>query len=109
MSKTFPRKIVISPGYGAGISTWIHGRKTENLGYEVIEHPEVISWVEAGMPGGGEAIKEITARLWPDEEYICLLGFPDATVVTVHGPYKVEEYDGFESVTEKNDPEEWRN
>jgi hypothetical protein len=109
--RTFPREVVISPGWGAGIATWIHdGSGYEDFGYDVAEHPEVIAWVKngRGKKVGTETANELVKRLWPDVEYICTLGFEQAEVVTVHSPYKIDEYDGFESVTESGDLDVWR-
>ena len=91
------RPILISPGYGAGWSTWAHDPEaaTAALTYQPLidavlrgdkigeDHPAVVSFLES---------------LGPDAYFYCG-GLRDITVAYVEGDFDVNEYDGSESVT----------
>lgn len=100
----FPRKIVISPGYGAGIASWAD----DELGYEVVENPAFVEYVENGGRDEDEAraILEAEGILKPDD-YFYFGGLRTAEVVEVHGPYRITDYDGYESI-ETLDADVWR-
>lgn len=111
----FPRKIVISPSYGAGIYTW--NNDAAEAAKMLIEHPKLVEAVENGgqlvfdgieygtphvpSPLLAEILKEISDKCGVEFKPY-LGGFRDATVVTVHGPYRINEYDGSETVEELN-------
>jgi len=104
--RKFPREVVISRGYGAGLATWWYDAEINP--YELIESPILInacktqkSWddvtalfIEAGYDE--DAVKDLYGEGWVD-----------AVVVTVYGPYRVKEYDGAESIEERDDVK-WR-
>lgn len=95
MAKTI--KVVLSPGYGAGIASWND--------YELAEHPLVVRAVEQGA---SEAqIRALVEELFPGKDYY-LGGFRDAVVVEVTGPYLIQEYDGSEYIIQP-DQFNWRN
>jgi hypothetical protein len=98
------RKIVISPGFGAGIASW-----ASEKGYDVVECPEFVAYVEAGgkNPDQAQAICERAGVLDPGE-YFYWGGLRDACVVEVEPPYRIDEYDGSESVTQASDSQNWR-
>jgi len=107
--KTFPRQVVISPDYGAGlVSWWGEGEKGEDP-YDLAESAELIECVEKGLTED-ETLAFLIEKGW-DAEYINELywgGWENAVVVTVDGPYKINEYDGLESIESKSGTE-WRN
>ena len=90
-NRTFPRDIVISPQYGAGIATW------NDRGYDIVECPAFVEYVRNGGRDPDQA-KSILTEAGFDTSDIYLGGLRDARVVTVHGPYRIDEYDGFESL-----------
>lgn len=90
--------MIVSPGYGAGWSTWAD--KPE----EAVFAPDVVAWIEAGKPGlpeGGrwnvapEVIKSF------QEKYGYGGGLRDAEIrwVDEGDRFTIDEYDGNESLT----------
>ena len=90
------RKVLISPGFGAGWSTWTRG-----AGELMAEYAPIIAALEAGEtlseshPAVRSLVVECVAKF---EESPYLGGLPGLTVVTVEGPYRISEYDGSESI-----------
>ena len=117
----FPRKVIVSPGFGAGWSTWIGS--VEGLGKFLGEHPLLVKAIEDGdtleQPVPGESFKKLSDPLqsivkeaivkfhMPDDWQPYTGGLRDATVETVNGPYKIDEYDGSETLVEQSDGEVW--
>lgn len=97
------RKIVISPTFGAGIATW------NDKGYEVAECPAFVAYVEAGGRDQvvAQRICEEAGVLEPGDHFYWG-GLSGAEVVEVTPPYRIDEYDGSESVTQVSDVETWR-
>lgn len=118
-------KILISPGYGAGWSTWIGDGQNLELLKWVLTYQPLIDFIEQG---GKFTADEIRYRFETDhntpnystlhpvlrafaEEYLrrdpegspYLGGAQDLTVVEVDGPFRVDEHDGFESITVMDD------
>ena len=89
------RKILISPGYGAGWTSWCSGTREQKL--FMLEDPVLVSLVEQG-----EMSKETFLARWeevfPGEHPPYLGGMDQLRVVEVDGPVLVEEYDGSESI-----------
>ncbi len=82
-------KILLSPGYGAGWSTW-------NEEYpECLYHCKIIALVEQGASTSD--IEEAATALWPDGYWG---GAEDLTIIEVEDGIllKLNEYDGSESV-----------
>lgn len=103
--RTWPRKVVISTGFGAGLSTWWY---LGDEGFDIIEHPVTIAAVEDGSTW--EQFQERLIAAGFDREMVEDLyegGWEGARVVTVHGPYIINEYDGAETVEER-DSIAWR-
>lgn len=89
--------VLVSPGFGAGWSTWADDAQTEWMVFA----PEVVAWVEAGKPGGenGEELKAIVrARFGDNHPY--LGGAVDLVIqwVTQGEAFQINEYDGSESL-----------
>lgn len=99
VEKTFPRKVVISPGYGAGLVTsWTCEKR-----YEMIECPALVAVCESGGTWSQAQDALVISGFDPDAvHHLYSGGWGGAIAVEVHGPYIVEEYDGFESVAERN-------
>ncbi len=107
----FPRKILVSYGFGAGWSTW----SDEGDDQFVCEYQPIIDFIEAG----GDPVdlenedhpltKQFLADLAEhrgkpvEDTYFCLGGADGLVVKTVHAPYRIEEYDGSESVRTQAD------
>jgi hypothetical protein len=102
------RKILYSPGYGAGWTSWNDGEiKKYMLTYEPI-----IKAIEAGQkinekhPAVLQLQKECLEKF--NKDYVCVLGADDLKVMEVAGRVRISEYDGSESVTEEGtDNHEW--
>jgi len=88
------KKIVISPGFGAGWSTWSDKPK------EVAEYRPVIEFLEKGGDPNSEEFDPIVDQMGKDLGLDCFsgIGRDELKVVEVKGRYCIEEYDGSESV-----------
>jgi hypothetical protein len=95
----WPREVVISRGYGAGLATWWDDA------YEIVEHPAVVAAAKEGVPWE-EAQRRITAAGF-DADNLYGGGWDNAVVVEVSGPYVIREYDGSESIV-RRDAVDWR-
>lgn len=122
-------KILISPGYGAGWSSWAHG-DTEQRKFWLSYEP-IIEFIEGGGAFTGadtdiqyetdgntpiydalhpllrQFIKDYVAKFGKDEDgsdpYFYFGGANDLAVTEVFGPFMVDDYDGSESVTTSSD------
>lgn len=101
------RKILYSPDYGAGWTTW----NKKEVAQIMVDYPPVIEAVERGEritenhPAIVQMIAYIRERLsLPEEDYICVLGADELKVKEVEGRVRIQEYDGAESVEEE---EKW--
>lgn len=80
--------VLVSPGYGAGWSTWVDDETEQSL-----FDPEIVAWVESGKPD-----------IDLDEKfghYGYIGGLRDVEIEWVPEGYRfiVDEYDGAESLT----------
>ena len=119
------RKVLISQGYGAGWSSWCSEKPRE-----VAEYQPIIDYVESGAPLLSGAPRpfiatedwdttsydEKEAWLHPDFralvkqmmedlnlDYFFTGGADGLAVVVVEGSYRIDDYDGSESVTAADD------
>lgn len=107
------RKILYSPGWGAGWSTWNSGE----VGKYMLTYQPIIDFLEAGgkfteahahgepHPILDQLQKECAERF--GESYVCLLGADDLKVATVKGRVRIHEYDGSESYEEEGEYRGW--
>jgi hypothetical protein len=111
------KKILVSSGFGAGWSTWNSGE----IGKFMLTYQPIIDFLEAGNSFTDEdchsdektnrkehpllllMMEEIRAKF--GEDYTCVLGADDLQVETVYGPFRINEYDGSESIEEKDNTE----
>lgn len=109
------KKILYSPGYGAGWSTW----NGEPVAHFMATYEPIIDFIEAGNTFredevGGYRNTEIHPLLQQliDEcrekfnvDYVCVLGARDLQVETVEDntAIKIDEYDGYESLMYRED------
>lgn len=118
------RKILYSPGYGAGWTTWNDG----NVANYMLTYQPIIDFLEAGNHFSDADMRTSGARgdaaylpLHPllrqlreeckekfDKDYVCVLGADGLRVVTVSGRVRLHEYDGSESYEEEGEYEGWR-
>lgn len=110
------RKILISPGYGAGWTTWTNLSREAKL--FMLEYKPIIDFLEAGgdayelqvgrqydndgAPTDGHPllmkfVQDFRER-FPEEDVPYLGGADQLIVETVGGPVRLKEYDGFESI-----------
>ena len=77
--------VIVSPGHGAGWSTWADKAEV------ALFAPDVVAWIEAGKPGGVDAF----------EGYGYTGGLDQAEVewVPKGSRFIINEYDGSESLT----------
>ena len=54
--------VLVSPGCGAGWSTWFAGTADMRAWY--LFAPEVVAWVEAGKPGGLARLEELAGSAY---------------------------------------------
>lgn len=119
------RKILYSPGYGAGWVSWNNSRKEVAL--YLLTYQPIIDFLEAGnkfvhAETSVEYAKDdtplfdtthpILAKLYQEcvekfKEAIYMGGARDLKVMEVFGEVKIDEYDGFESVTTADDRDGW--
>ncbi len=108
------RKILYSPGYGAGWTSW----NDEKIKAFLLTYEPIISFLESGKSFSHRDIEEKTLhpllvqmRLECLEKFqvshVCVLGADDLQVATVDGPVRIEEYDGFESYKTRDTDTEW--
>jgi hypothetical protein len=115
------RKILYSPGFGAGWSTWNSGEVAKFM----LEYKPIIEALERGEKifdnrhtdyntkvTTGEAHPALL-QLEKDclekfgEDYVCVLGADDLRVLEVEGRVRIGEYDGSESVEEEGSFSGW--
>ena len=86
--------VLVSPGYGAGWSTWAHGDLAEVCLFD----PLVVEWVENGKNGPVPVAQY-------EEEYFYVGGADDLVVewVPVGTAFYIHEYDGSESLRFRED------
>lgn len=103
-------KVLVSPGFGAGWSTWASKKKKE-----IAEYQPIIEFIENG--GDVSELENTMARSFKLDEvsldhplvtqmkedlgldYFYTGGAADLEIQEVDGPYRIDEYDGYESVT----------
>lgn len=126
------RKVLYSPGYGAGWSTWASGWAGNSVAKRLATDPVLVDLVERdehtgrvtvdeAIEVGIPLIREDHNDGWVYEASIPFLkrcfeitepdlpycgGVHQLKVTTVSGPFRIEDYDGHESVIEP-DQEEW--
>lgn len=96
-------KILVSPNFGAGWSTWVYGSKAARV-FALTYEPIITHIEEHGLPVPEEMLKEyqrVMDRKYSDSPYIG--GAQDLVVVEVDCPFYINEYDGSESVVLQND------
>lgn len=98
------RKILYSPGYGAGWTTWNDGKVAKYM----LTHEATIKAVESGK-GLAKALEQLKQECKDkfNKDYVCVLGARDLRVLTVYGRVKIDDCEGNESVTEQGDFSEW--
>ena len=91
--------VLVSPGFGAGWSTWADRELRERLLFD----PEVVAWVEAGKEG---PLPDLEAKY--GDHYFYDSGAGDLMIewVPVGVKFRIHEYDGSESLVRESE-EEW--
>lgn len=106
MSKA--RKILVSPGYGAGWTSWAGDDKASAI---MLEWAPIIAALEAGegpLEESHPAVVSMSAELkGMGIDYVCLLGLAGLQVHQVDGRVRINEYDGAESFEEEGEYEGW--
>lgn len=98
------RKILYSPGYGAGWTSWHSGSKEEKL--FMLEYKPFIKILENGNEITEKDIERFNddfREKFPEAETPYTGGVRDLTVHGTDGVVRIEEYDGSESVHESYD------
>ena len=114
------RKILYSPGYGAGWTTW-NDPKVNKI---ILTYQPIIDFLESGGkftdkevhdnhddPTKGHPIlvqlQKVVKDKLGENQYCCVLGADDLEVYETSGRVRIEEYDGSESVEEEGAYDEW--
>ena len=108
------RKILYSPGFGAGWTTWNDGEVAKYM----LEYAPIIEFLEAGgsfsdKETRDESMHPLLSRLQREckerfgADYVCVLGADDLAVATVGGRVRIHEYDGSESIEEEHAFDGW--
>lgn len=113
------RKILYSPGFGAGWASWNSGETAKYM----LEYQPIIEFLEGGGEFtehdiGGSITKykprhplliqlndECTKRF--GAHHVCVLGATDLKVAKVSGRVRIDEYDGSETYVEEGCDEGW--
>ena len=107
------RRVLYSPGFGAGWSSW-----ADEHGLALATDPELVRLCEAGEVVIEGACTYGRAEVFVQPAFLARLreicgedlpycgGLRDLRVCEVSGPFRIEEYDGAESVIEPSD-QEW--
>lgn len=96
------RKILYSPGYGAGWSSW--NTSSKEVMKFMVEYQPIIDAIEAGEkitqshPAVIKLQEEVKEKF--NQDYLCVLGAEDLEIYEAQGLVRIEEYDGYESVVE---------
>ncbi len=91
-------KVLISPGYGAGWSTWAD----DDIRAYVRTYQPIIDAIGKGedhMPLVDALEKELKEK----DKYLYTGGAADLVVVEVEPPFYIDEYDGYESIKTPSD------
>ena len=101
------RKILLSPGYGAGWVSWAENIESKRL---MIDWPPLVSAVEAGEKVSNDhpavkSLHKLMKQRGLDVPYGG--GLCDLLVVEVCGRVRIEEYDGSESYEDEGYFDEW--
>lgn len=97
------RKILYSPGFGAGWTSWCNNEdvKTFALTYQpIIDALERKEKLTEGHPVLVQFQKDLEEKFGPDT-YFYTGGSQQLRVMKVEGRVRIEEYDGSESVEEE--------
>ena len=108
------RKILYSPGFGAGWTTWNSG----DVAKYMLTYQPIIEFLEAGREftdrnvSGGPNHHPLLCQLEKECEdkfgtEPCVIGADDLKVATVRGRVVINEYDGNESITEEGTDLGW--
>ncbi len=93
--------VLISPGYGAGWSSW-------NSDHEevMLFHERLVTMVEEGVADPDVFKNALTDIV--GEDHVCVLGLDQLKIMWVPegARFRVDEYDGWESIV-FSDSEEW--
>lgn len=111
------RKVLYSPGYGAGWTTWESDPKIKAF---MLEYAPIIEYLEGGGTFSGKdchdqfggELHPILVKFKKDcmekfGECPYLGGADDLEVAEVSGPVRITEYDGSESLFEQGSDEGW--
>ena len=98
-------KILISPGFGAGWSTWNSGHVAEYMR----TYWPIIDSIESGGGITSELIEQLEKECEErfGEKYVCTLGANNLIVKEAIPPFQIHEYDGFESIVYPGEDETW--
>jgi len=104
MSKGFPRKILVSGGFGAGWSSWC---SCDTVAQFMAEYEPIIKALEKNPKLKLEEHDPLVVQMCEEIENLFgeywapyLGGLDGLYVKTVYSPYRITDYDGSESVTE---------
>ncbi len=114
------RKILYSPGFGAGWTTWNSGEVAKYM----LTYQPIIDFLESGKrftdddchEGYGAEKHDIHPLLQQlqqeckekfDSDHVCVLGADSLRVIVVDGKVRINEYDGSESVEVEGDYDGW--
>ena len=98
-------KILISPGFGAGWSTWADGHITDkdSLARRALTYQPIIDAIESGDWRDKSKRSDLSHLAEKELDGMYMGGFRDLVIEEVDGPFRIEEYDGSESVCSVDD------
>ncbi len=97
-------KILYSPGYGAGWTSWNERKLWSKMftWQPLIEAVERGEKIQDDHPAVLSLVEEIE-REFGEDTYVCTLGSDQLQVAEVFKAFYIEEYDGSESIVTPND------
>lgn len=100
------RKILYSPGFGAGWTSWEASKEIQKF---MLTYRPLIKAVESGdAQAKARALEQFRSDCQERFGSVPYLGGSrDLTVAKVSGPVRIHEYDGSESIEEAGDFQDW--
>jgi hypothetical protein len=111
ITQPITQKIVYSPGYGAGFSTWSTKRKELATDSEIIRLVEMMKEVSKGTEQWHTIVAQICRRAREIDPAVYLGAVKDGelevTRIPISSRFRISENDGFEVVEYEEEPVFW--
>ena len=107
--KDFPRKVLVSHGFGAGWSSWCDHKEAAQF---MAEYEPIIQFLENDGDKKSIEFRQLLNKLEEEIEELFKITFStggsrNLEVREVNGPYRIIDYDGAEKLIEQDDSNLW--